>query len=98
MGDVAALLGGADELLDRRIGEVEQWAVRQGSRKETGPQQRRSTVVRLAVSAGSDNAYGIGGRQPGNGDPLAARRLPSLVCTRNSDSEVVVMQSTEETM
>ena len=47
MGDVAALLGGADELLDRRIGEVEQWAVRQGSRKETGPQQRRSTVVRL---------------------------------------------------
>jgi hypothetical protein len=30
MGDVAALLGGADELLDRRIGEVEQWAVRQG--------------------------------------------------------------------
>jgi hypothetical protein len=30
MGDVAALLGGADELLDRRIEEVEQWAVRQG--------------------------------------------------------------------
>jgi len=30
MGDVAALLGGADELLDRRIGEVEQWAVPQG--------------------------------------------------------------------
>jgi hypothetical protein len=24
MGDVAALLGGADELLDRRVGEVEQ--------------------------------------------------------------------------
>jgi hypothetical protein len=29
--------------------------------KETGPQQLRSSVVRLAVSAGSDNACGIGG-------------------------------------
>jgi hypothetical protein len=48
--------------------------------KETGPQQRRSSVVRLAVSAGSDNAGGIGGGQPGNGDPLAPRghrQLPS---------------------
>ena len=30
MGDVAALLGGADELLDGRIGQVEQRAVRRG--------------------------------------------------------------------
>ncbi len=29
--------------------------------KEAGPQQLRSSVVRLAVSAGSDNACGIGG-------------------------------------
>ena len=30
MGDVAALLGGADELLDGGVREVEQWAVRRG--------------------------------------------------------------------
>src|SRR5262249_15658262 len=30
MGDIAALLGGADELLDRDVGEVEQRAVRRG--------------------------------------------------------------------
>jgi hypothetical protein len=29
-GDVATLLGGVDELLDRRIGELEQRAVRRG--------------------------------------------------------------------
>ena len=32
MGDVATLLGGADELLDGRVGEVEQRAVRRGLR------------------------------------------------------------------
>ena len=47
--------------------------------KETSPQQRRSSVIRLAVSAGYDNACGIGGGQPGNSDPLAPRRLPSLL-------------------
>jgi hypothetical protein len=48
--------------------------------------KRPALNIRLAVSAGSDNACGIGGGQPGNSDPLAPRRLPSLVASEKSDS------------
>ena len=53
--------------------------LRRMSPKRPALHQRRSSVVRLAVSVGSDNACGIGGGQPGNGDPLAPRRLPCVL-------------------
>src|SRR6266508_3786851 len=52
---------------------------RQAPKRPAGPQQCRPPAVRLALPAGSDHAYGIGGDHTRNRDPLAACRLSRVL-------------------
>ena len=97
MGDVATLLGRADELLDRRIGEVEQWAVRQGLGKRPVLNNADRLLFVWLCRLVPTTLTALAVASPETVIRWQRAGFRALCVPENSDSEVVVMQSTEET-